>query len=130
MSRKSWDEVKELLPSNKEHKLQVPYWEVVGYDKYEYQTFVMKYKNKPDALEWVLKYFNPATQDLTTPPWNVFDYDEKNDDWYNRVGDSLKEMIENYSESNGWSVHILNDGQSCDGLDADCRLVTHHVWND
>ena len=112
-----------------EHKLQVPYWEVVGYDKYESQPFVMKYRKKPDALKWVLKYFNPAVEDKKNGPWNVFDYNEEDDDWFNRVGDSLKQMID-FENEVGWVVCITNDGQSVDGLNAECRLVTHHVWND
>ena len=112
-----------------EHKLQVPYWEVVGYDKYDAHPFVMKYRKKPDALKWVLEYFNPAVEDKNSPPWNVFDYNEKDDDWFNRVGDSLKEMIE-FENEVGWVVCITSNGQSVDGLYAECRLVTHHVWND
>lgn len=106
---------------SKEHKLQVPYYEVVGMDKDDYGIIQMKYKNRPDPVEWAIKYFNQQNH-------NVFDKDESEDTWFNRVGDTLDEMFQIH-DNGTWTLTVTTDGQ-VEGCIVECNYVTSHKWND
>ena len=106
---------------NKEHKLQVPYWEVVVHDKYEDEAWVWRYRNRPKMVEWVLDYFSHH-------PYPIFELDEEDGEYYNRCGDKLSDMI---SEGpHGWSINIWNNGQDVYGVKAECREITKLEWKD
>ena len=108
---------------NNEHKLQVPYWEVVVHDKHEDEAWVWRYRTKPEPIQWVLDYFNDQNN-----MYPIFDYDEETKDYYNRVGDKLSEMI---SEGPlGWRIIITDNGQDVYGVKADCYQVTKLEWKD
>jgi len=112
--------VKLIYPmENNEHKLQVPYWEVVVHDKYEDEAWVWRYRNKPEPIDWVLDYFSEH-------PYPIFELDEEDGEYYNRQGDKLSDMIE--YRVNGWDINIWNNGQDVYGVKAYCNEITKLQW--
>tara|TARA_Y100001973_G_C5186744_1_gene328339 strand:+ start:1104 stop:1430 length:327 start_codon:yes stop_codon:yes gene_type:complete len=106
---------------NKEHKLQVPFWEVVVHDKYDDEAWVWRYRNKPEPIDWVLDYFSEH-------PHPIFELDEEDGEYYNRQGDKLSDMIE--YRVNGWDINIWNNGQDVYGVKAYCLEITRLQWKD
>ena len=111
-------------PMSKEHKLQVPYWEVIGFDKYDQETFLMRYRTMPDPVQWVLDYFHSSNPQHS----DVFELTEEGNDYSNRVGDSLNEMIRVHGGNIGWNIRISDNGQDVYGVLAECREVTEFQW--
>lgn len=109
---------------NNEHKLQVPYWEVVVHDKYENESWVERYRTKPEPIEWVLDYFGPPAEYGSA----IFELSEEDGEYYNRVGDKLSEMID--EGPLGWLITITDNGQDVYGVKADCYQVTKLEWKD
>ena len=108
---------------NIEHKLQVPFWEVVVHDKYEDEAWVWRYRTEPGPIQWVLDFYDD--QNDQNP---IFEYDEETKDHYNRVGDRLSEMI--VWRQDGWDINITSNGQDVYGLKAYCRKITRLQWKD
>ena len=108
---------------SKEHKLQVPYWEVIGFDKYDQETFLISYRTMPDPVQWVLDYFHPSEN--MSP---IFELNEEGNDYFNRVGDSLNEMIQVHGGNIGWNITISDNGQDVYGVLAECRKVAVFQW--
>lgn len=105
-------------------KLLLPYWEVVVHDKHENESWVERYRTKPEPIQWVLDYFGPPAEYGSA----IFELSEEDGEYYNRVGDKLSEMID--EGPLGWQISITDNGQDVYGVRADCYQVTKLEWKD